>query len=248
MTVAIYSEPYKFSAGVLALLVHGAFFMLLFAGFNWHVQQPENMAVELWSSLPEAQLEAPLATPPAPVPVPVVVAPPAPPPKVIAPVAPAKPDIALKDKKPKKTEKKAEPKKAEVKKPNKAELKRIEEQKLKAQEQEEDRVQAERKRMREEVEQSMAGEVGKYQDMIRAKIRRNIIMPPDVPADAQAEFDVTLLPGGEVGQVTLTRSSGNPAYDSAVERAIYKARILPVPSDATLARMFRELHLILKPE
>jgi colicin import membrane protein len=244
MTAIAYSEPYKIPAGAMALLVHGVFFMLLYTGFNWHTQKPENLEVALWSSLPEAQTESQLPASPAPVPKPVVVTPTVSPPKVVAPKVAVKADIELKEKKSKKTEKKL----PDVKKMTMPDRKRQEKEQTIRAAQQDERVQAQRNRMRAELEESMAGEVGKYQDMIRTKIRRNITMPPDVPADSQAEFVVILLPGGEVSQVTLTKSSGIAAYDSAVEHAILKARILPVPKDADLARMFRELHLTLKPE
>ena len=60
---------------------------------------------------------------------------------------------------------------------------------------------------------------------------------------------VIVLPGGAVmdGGVKLLKSSGNEAYDSAAERAIYKAQPLPLPQDTELARLFRELRLSVKP-
>lgn len=244
MTALAYPEPYKLPAGLLAVLVHALFFVLHYVGFNWHATQPESVRVELWSSLPDAQVEAPLAAPqaPAPMPAPKVVERTAPPAKMPAPVVPHKADIEVRDKKSKPVEKK----KVEQAKPSKADMRRQEAAEFAAQE--EERIQAARKRMRAELDEAMAGEVGRYQDMIRAKIRRNITMPPDVPDSAQVEFDVTLLPGGEVGMVTRTRSSGHAAYDSAVERAIYKSKTLPVPADPAMARMFRELHLKFKPK
>jgi len=68
-------------------------------------------------------------------------------------------------------------------------------------------------------------------------------LPPDLAGNPAAEFDVTLMPTGEVLNLKLTRSSGSSAYDSAVERAIYKAQPLPLPPDPTLFGEFRELHL-----
>jgi colicin import membrane protein len=69
-----------------------------------------------------------------------------------------------------------------------------------------------------------------------------------VAEKAEAIFLVTVLPGGSVmDNVKLEKSSGNAAYDSAAERAIYKAQPLPVPQDPELARMFRELRLSVKP-
>lgn len=86
-------------------------------------------------------------------------------------------------------------------------------------------------------------EVAEYKAKIIANIRRNIVMLPDVPYNARAEFDVTLLPGGMVLNAVLVKPSGNAAYDSAAERAIKKAEPLPLPSDPAISSSFRELHL-----
>ena len=51
-------------------------------------------------------------------------------------------------------------------------------------------------------------------------MRGNIILASDVPGNPEAQFSVTQLPTGEVISVTLTKSSGNRAYDEAVERAM----------------------------
>jgi colicin import membrane protein len=69
-----------------------------------------------------------------------------------------------------------------------------------------------------------------WTDQIRAKIRSNIVLPPDLAGNPQAEFHVTLLPTGEVLSVKLARSSGNRALDDAWERAILKSSPLPRPS------------------
>ncbi|MDO8369525.1 MAG: cell envelope integrity protein TolA [Candidatus Nitrotoga sp.] len=90
-------------------------------------------------------------------------------------------------------------------------------------------------------------EVAEYKAKIIAKIRRNIIMLPDIPSNVIAEFEVTLLPGGMVLNAKLVKPSGSAAYDSAVERAIKKAEPLPVPPDVTLFDMFRELRLKFSP-
>lgn len=46
-------------------------------------------------------------------------------------------------------------------------------------------------------------------------------MPPDLPGNPVAEFNVTLLPGGDILDVRLSKSSGHAAFDNAVERAIF---------------------------
>ena len=82
---------------------------------------------------------------------------------------------------------------------------------------------------------------------ISSHIRRFVVMPPDVVGNPQAEFEVSLIPTGEVLNVKLSRSSGNPAYDNAVERAIRKASPLPLPTDPSLVGRFRELKLRFRP-
>lgn len=88
-----------------------------------------------------------------------------------------------------------------------------------------------------------SGEVEKYKALIQAKIRSRIVMPPDLPGNPAAEFRVTLLPGGDVLLVTLRKSSGYTVFDEAVERAVYLAKPLPLPSDAGLFNLFRNLDL-----
>lgn len=89
--------------------------------------------------------------------------------------------------------------------------------------------------------------VNDYKSRIRSKIRRYIILPGELNGNPQAEFDVTLMPSGEVLRVALVKSSGTPTYDSAVERAIYKAQPLPLPPQTELFSQFRELRLKFRP-
>ena len=78
-----------------------------------------------------------------------------------------------------------------------------------------------------------------------AKIRSNIVLPPDLAGNPQAEFDVALLPTGEVLSVKLARSSGNRALDDAWERAILKSSPLPRPSKPEI--FVRDLRLKFRP-
>jgi len=82
---------------------------------------------------------------------------------------------------------------------------------------------------------------------IRSRIRGFVVLPPDLAGNPEAEFDVVVLPGGEVLSVKLVKSSGVAAYDNAVERAILKAQPLPVPSDPAAFARFRNLHLKFRP-
>ncbi|MDN5934964.1 MAG: TonB C-terminal domain-containing protein, partial [Nitrosospira sp.] len=69
------------------------------------------------------------------------------------------------------------------------------------------------------------------------------VIPPDLPGNPVAEFDVTLLPDGDVLDAKLRKSSGFAAFDSAVERAIFLSKPLPLPPEPALFPKFRNLNL-----
>jgi colicin import membrane protein len=58
-----------------------------------------------------------------------------------------------------------------------------------------------------------ASEMARYTGQIRDKVRSNIVMPPSIQGNPEAEFEVTLIPTGEVINVRMQKSSGNAAYD-----------------------------------
>lgn len=122
----------------------------------------------------------------------------------------------------------------------------LEEQKKREQAEQRKREQAEKARL--EAQQAAArakidNEIGKYKAMILAKIKSRIVMPPDLPGNPVTEFNVTLLPGGDILDVRLRKSSGYPAFDSAVERAIHLSEPLPLPPDPSLFNEFRSLQV-----
>ena len=87
--------------------------------------------------------------------------------------------------------------------------------------------------------------LGQYTALIRAKVRGNWILPQDLQGNPEAIILVIQLPTGEVLSTKVLKSSGNPAYDTAVERAILKSSPLPLPSDKAL--FDRELKLTFRP-
>ena len=246
MSTAVYYEPRKLPSGILALLVHVLFFALLYFGFNWNRQAyvPATMTVSLWSNLPQG-IAKPTASPK------IEEAVPPPQPEKIA-----KPDIAIPEKK------KVEAKPVEAK-PEKKELVRraVEEARKKAAAQKAAEQKQEAQRIADEQAAQQKAELAKQEELaaigklideykakIQSKIRRNVVQPPNVRDDARAEFMVTLLPGGTVLTAELKKSSGNKAYDDAVERAILKSSPLPLPPDVQLFNRFRELDLTFKPD
>ncbi len=100
-------------------------------------------------------------------------------------------------------------------------------------------------RLQQEKASRQARVVSEFQDRIRNKILGHVRLPPSLSGNPAVEFRVVLLPNGEVLRVTLLRGSGQQAYDQEMERAIYKASPLPLPSEREVAAVFRE-DLILK--
>ena len=71
--------------------------------------------------------------------------------------------------------------------------------------------------------------VADYVNRIQAKIKGNVILPPEVSGNPEAVFDVVQLPTGEIISADLRKSSGSRIYDEAVSRAIIKSSPLPKP-------------------
>jgi colicin import membrane protein len=78
---------------------------------------------------------------------------------------------------------------------------------------------------------ALAQTVGKYRDLISATVRGNTRLPDNLKGNPQVRCLVKLLPTGDVVSVRVTQSSGNPAYDAAVVRAIERSSPLPLPAE-----------------
>ncbi|GJL74994.1 cell envelope integrity protein TolA [Nitrosomonas sp.] len=168
---------------------------------------------------------------------------------------------ALEEQKRKEQEKAAKEKAAaeQLQREQEAQKKQAQEEQKKREQEEQQRKELEAQKKREQEEKArieaqqaaaaaaraqVASEIGKYKAMILAKIKSRIVMPPDLPGNPVAEFNVTLLPGGDILDVRLRKSSGYPVFDSAVERAILLSKPLPLPPDPALFNEFRNLHVI----
>jgi len=85
-----------------------------------------------------------------------------------------------------------------------------------------------------------------YIRRVQAKIKGNVVLPPELPGNPEAVFEVVQLPTGEIIDAVLRKSSGVRAYDDAVQRAIIKSSPLPRPDrpdlfHRTLTLKFRPL-------
>jgi colicin import membrane protein len=77
-----------------------------------------------------------------------------------------------------------------------------------------------------------------YAGQLIALIRPRIVfaVPENTPASVYAEFQVDLLPTGEILAVRKLKASGLPGYDEAVERAIRRTDPFPRKRDGSVDR------------
>lgn len=254
-------------SGALALVMHVMFLALLIFGVSWQKKQTDSaMIVELWSNLPPLPQPKAEVTPPPPPqlkplpepPKPVPKVEPKPPPKA-EPKPAVKPDIALqkekleKERKQKEAEKQKEREKLEARKLAEKSAreaaaalkeKQAKEAEARAAKEKEDALQ----RWAQQQAAAQTKVMDAYVNGIREKIKRNVVLPPNMQGNPEAQFDMVQIPGGEVLSVSLKRSSGVAAYDAAVERAIYKASPLPPPPAGVAFSEVRELNLKFRPK
>jgi colicin import membrane protein len=236
---------------MLAVVVHVLLLLALALGVNWRSHEATPLSAELWSAVPRIAAPEP-ATAPAPPPPPVVKpqaeAPkPAPPPPT-----PREADIV--------TEKVAKPRPEETQPDEKALAqareqareaeRRKQEEARKREEARQKEQQARIERQREENLRRLtaqlagsapspspgtdvvdAGPSASYAGRVRARILPNIIFTDLVPRRAVAEVQVDVAPDGKITGRKLRKSSGVPAWDDAVLRAIDKTETLPLDVD-----------------
>lgn len=247
-------------AFALALAMHCVLFAFLWVGIRWN-NDPTGVDAEIWDVT--TQMAAPKAPEPEqkpepePEPVrPTPVAPP-PPPEVVKPL-PKEPDIALQKKKEKEKKEAEEKKLAEQKKKLEDEKKRLADlekqekleqektKKLAEQKEKEKLAKARAAELQRITGQAAAGSTGTaakstaprlddgYKAAIVTRIRSFLSYPGQ--EDVEAVFSITQLPSGEVMGVRKVKSSGVPAYDTAIESAIRNASPLPKRKDGTVER------------
>jgi len=90
--------------------------------------------------------------------------------------------------------------------------------------------------------------LSQYIPYIQQKIQRNWLRPAGSPAGMSCLILVKLIPGGEVVDAKVVRSSGDPLFDRSVETAVLKASPLPLPDDAAMFKYFREINFNFNPD
>jgi colicin import membrane protein len=232
---------------MLAILVQLGFVAVLVFSVHWQNRKPEPVTAELYAP----PVKAPAPEPP-PIPLPLPAPPPAPAPAAVPPepkvekVDTHAADIALKARQEEERRKKVEAdrKDAEAKaralqeaddrrKQDEArarQQRQMEAMRAQAEREGEVRAQADREvQARAQQASQRARAETDWIRSIQAKVRGNVIVPPDMAGNPEAIFEVVQLPTGEIIDVQLRKSSGVRAYDDAVQRAILKSSPLPRP-------------------
>ena len=236
---------------LLALLVHAGLIAAIALGVQWKASEPAGVEAELWASVP--QVAAPQAPAPQVEPKP---EPPPPPPKVEPRPEPKPetpdPQIALererKEREKKLAEERERREEAEKLAKAKAERERQEREKREKAEREarEARETAKLAELREQQLKRMqelaggtgaptatgtatqtAGPSASYAGRIKARIKPNVVFTETVPGNPVASVEVRAAADGTIVGRRLVRSSGVPAWDDAVLRAVDKTEVLP---------------------
>jgi len=263
------------SSGGLSLLVHGLFLLALVFSVSWKNPPLMPVQADLWAELPAPPAAAPILEPPpeplpAPEPPPPVQAAPE-----QADIALEKAERKKREEARQREERQAELKRQEALRRQEELKRQEETRKQEELRRQQDRERQEREnreQVRKQVEQDFARQmredleaeraqlnalqdrarasrharlVDDFKLRIQAKIQAYVRLPPRLSGNPEAIFEVSLLPNGEVARVVLVKSSGQPAYDTEVERAILRASPLPLPAEREAAQVFRE-GLILK--
>ena len=245
---------YRFSAGLLALLVHIAFLALLVFGISWQAKEPPGVVVDLWSNLPTEAAKPVVAPPPPPLPEPAPIKKMEP--KPAPPVPMRNTDIGLKEKRKQQAPKLKEenPKQQEAAQ-KQAQKKQMLQEKLKDEKAIQAKAHADQQAQealaridREKQTAAQQSIVDDYTNRIQSRIRQKVNQTLCGNGNPQLEFDIALLPTGELrGNPVLRKGSGIAACDLAVTNAILQSDPLPVPPQPEVFMHFRDLHLVFRP-
>jgi colicin import membrane protein len=241
-------------AATLALLAHVLLVIALSLGVSWRSTEPAGIEAELWAAVPQAA--APRAVEPEPQPQPEP--PPKPAPRAEPPPPPPQVDRDAEIAREKREAEKLrlEKQRDEQERREKLEKQRAAEEREAQKREEEKRRKAEADRaakleaQRQENLKRIMGEAGatgapnsagtaaqsagpsaSYAGRIKARIKPNIVFTDEVSGNPLASVEVRVAPDGRIIGRRLTQSSGIPAWDEAVLRAIDKTEVLPRDTD-----------------
>ncbi len=246
----------------LALLVHSLLLVALAFSVNWRSSNPAGVEAELWAAVPQIAAPRAVEPEPTPPPQPKKVEPPPPPPKVEPVQKVPDAQIAIEKAKREEEKRKEEAKREELQRQkDEAQRKQAElDKKKKEAAEQQKRAAAEaaaaEKRREDQLKRlaGIAGATGEpnstgtaartagpsatYAGRIKARIMPNIVFGDTIAGNPQATVEVKAGPDGTIIGKRLLKSSGVPAWDEAVLRAIDKTEVLPRDTDGRVPPAF----------
>lgn len=112
----------------------------------------------------------------------------------------------------------------------------------------EDALAAEERELAEARQQAAdENEISKYMRAIAGQVTSAFRYPPGLDEGMTCTLYVRMIPGGEVIEARVTKSSGNAIFDRQAENAVRKAAPLPVPDEARLFSRMREIQFVFDP-
>jgi colicin import membrane protein len=246
----------------LALLVHSLLLVALAFSVNWRSSNPAGVEAELWAAVPQIAAPRAVEPEPTPQPQPKKVEPPPPPPKVEPVQKVPDAQIAIEKAKREEEKRKEEAKREEQQRQKDEALRKqaeLDKKKKEAAEQQKRAVAeaaAAEKRREDQLKRlaGIAGATGEpnstgtaartagpsatYAGRIKARIMPNIVFGDTIAGNPQATVEVKAGPDGTIIGKRLLKSSGVPAWDEAVLRAIDKTEVLPRDTDGRVPPAF----------
>lgn len=245
---------------MLALGVHALLVVAIAFSVSWRTSDPAGVEAELWAAVP--QIAAPKPVEPEPTPQPKKVEPPPPPPPKVEPT-PKVPDaqIAIEKAKREEEKRKEEARQEELQRQKEEAQRKLAEAEQKKKELAEKKKReaaeaaAAEKRREDQIARMAAlagdgapnspgtaartaGPSATYAGRIKARILPNIVFSDTINGNPLATVEVKAAPDGTIIGKRLLKSSGVPAWDEAVLRAIDKTEILPRDTDGRVPSSF----------
>ena len=90
--------------------------------------------------------------------------------------------------------------------------------------------------------------LSEYIPYIQERVQNSWLRPAGSPRGLRCVIRVKLIPGGEVVDARVVKSSGDALFDRSVESAVLKASPLPLPADPALFKHFREIDFNFSPD
>lgn len=104
------------------------------------------------------------------------------------------------------------------------------------------------KRLGDERNKKLQATVGSFVAKIKGKIADHWLRPPTAKEGMSCTVMVRLFPDGNVRDVKVVRSSGDPVFDREVENAVMRSQPLPVPKEPDAFTHFKELQFEFNPK